>query len=122
MRAPREQDTVRACLQLLQLRGIFAWRNNSGAFVLGRARNRRFFRAGTPGGSDILGVLPGGRFLAVEVKRPRGMPTPRQQMFLAAVEAAGGVAVVIRDVGELAALLNGPGDFPKPRAPGGDTA
>ena len=37
MKAPREQDLVAACLQVLRLRGVFAWRNNSGAFVLGKA-------------------------------------------------------------------------------------
>jgi hypothetical protein len=107
MRAPREQDTVRACLQLLSLRGVFAWRNNSGAFVLGRGRGRRFFRAGLPGSSDVLGVLPGGKFLAVECKAGRNRETLEQAAFLEAVRAAGGVAVTVRDVGELAALLDG---------------
>jgi hypothetical protein len=120
MKKPRESDVLAACLQLLRLRGVFAWRNNSGAFVLGDGKGRRFFRAGLPGSADILGVLPGGRFLAVEVKRPGGKPTPPQRAFLAAVEAAGGVSTVIRDVAELVALLDGlqgvQGDAGGPRA------
>ena len=58
MKAPREQDLVAACLQLLRLRGVFAWRNNSGAFVLGEGKRRRFFRSidmpegPSPGASD----------------------------------------------------------------------
>jgi hypothetical protein len=108
VKKPREQDLVNACLQLLKLRGVFAWRNNSGAFVLGEGKGRRFFRAGLVGGSDILGVLhPTGQLLAVEVKRPGGKPTPQQQAFLDAVRAAGGVAAVVRDVAELVALLDG---------------
>jgi hypothetical protein len=107
VKAPREQDLVNACLRLLRLRGVYAWRNNSGAFVLGQGKGRRFFRAGLVGSSDILGVLPpSGRLLAVEVKRPGGRPTPHQQAFLDQVRAAGGVAAVVRDVADLGAMLD----------------
>jgi hypothetical protein len=70
VKAPRETELVRQCLALLGLRGVFAWRNNSGAFVRDQGEARRYFRAGAVGSPDILGVLPGGRFLGVECKRP----------------------------------------------------
>jgi hypothetical protein len=95
-------------LQLLKLRGVLAWRNNSGAFVLGKGKGRRFFRAGLVGSSDILGCLPaGGRLLAVECKLPGGKLTPHQQAFLEAVRACCGVAAVVCDMKELVALLDG---------------
>ncbi len=107
MRRPTETDLVRQCLDLLKLRGVYAWRNNSGAFVLGKGSGRRFFRAGAKGSADVIGVLPGsGRFLAVECKVGSNQPTADQVAFLDAVRAAGGVAVVIRDVAELVALLD----------------
>jgi hypothetical protein len=107
VKAPTEQALVRGCLQLLALRGVFAWRNNSGAFVLGQGKDRRFFRAGVKGGADILGILPGsGRVLALECKIGRNKPTPDQTAFLAAVEAAGGHAAVIYDVQQLLDLLD----------------
>jgi hypothetical protein len=90
-------------LQLLALRGVFAWRNNSGAFVIREAGRRRFVRAGLVGGSDILGVLPGGRFLAV----PGNRPTAAQRAFLDQVTAAGGLALVGYDVAELSRFLDG---------------
>jgi hypothetical protein len=60
---------------------------------------------GRKGVSDILGVLPGGRALAVEVKRPGGKPTPSQADFLREVSQAGGLALVITSVEEIRAAL-----------------
>src|SRR5262245_33120475 len=98
-----ETVLVQACLELLALRRIPAWRANTGA---ARMPSGRFVRFGTPGISDILGVLPpAGRLLAVECKRAGNKPTPEQQLFLDAVTAAGGLALVVRDVTELQAAL-----------------
>lgn len=99
MKAPTEQDLVRQCLRLLQLRGVFCWRNNTG--VLRDARNRPV-RFGAVGSADILGVLrPDGRLLALELKRPGRKPTPPQEAWLEAVRQAGGVALVVTDVADL---------------------
>lgn len=98
-----EAQVLRACLDLLRLRGVLAWRNNSGMLRDARGRPVRF---GLVGSSDILGVLPGGRLLAVEVKRPGGRPTEAQRGFLGAVIGAGGAALVIDDVAALAAVLD----------------
>lgn len=98
-----EAGVLKACLQLLDLRGIFAWRNNSGALPNAEGRPVRF---GKPGSSDIFGILPGGRFLAVECKRPGGKPTATQAVFLESIRVAGGVALVIDDPRELDAFLD----------------
>jgi hypothetical protein len=59
------------------------------------------------GRHGILGLLtPSGRLLAAECKRPGNRPTPDQRGFLDAVRAAGGLALVVRDVGELAVTLD----------------
>jgi hypothetical protein len=108
MKAPRETDLTKACLQLLALRGVLCWRQNSGAAVFGQGKARRFVQMtrGVKGISDILGILPpAGRFLAVECKRPGNKPTADQQGFLDAITAAGGAALVVHDVAELAAAL-----------------
>jgi hypothetical protein len=64
---------------------------------------RRVFRtnAGLRGVADVLGVLPGGRFLAIECKGPRGRLTAEQAAFLENVVKAGGVALVVKDAKEL---------------------
>ncbi len=110
MRAPRETDLVRACLQYLALLRIPAWRINSGAMrVRGASGRERFIRFnGAKGCADVLGLLPpSGRFLAIECKMPGRSTTADQAAFLDAVRTAGGLALVVHDVAELAAALAG---------------
>lgn len=105
MKAATESSILTACLQLLQLRGVMAWRSNQGTIPLADGRPRRF--RGLRGVADILGIAPdgSGRLLAIEVKRPGGRLSPDQRAFIDAVRRFGGVAAVITDVGELDELL-----------------
>jgi hypothetical protein len=108
VKAPTEATLVRACLELLALRRIFGWRNNSGGFVVGEGKDRRLVRAGLKGSPDIIAVLPPtGRFVGIECKVGRNRPTPEQAAFLETVRAAGGLALVVWDVRELAEALDG---------------
>lgn len=94
-----ESMIVSACLKLLELRRILAWRANQ-IPVKGRT-----FR-GLRGVSDIIGVLDDGRLLAVEVKTETGRIRPEQTAFLDAVRERGGVAMIVRSVAELNENLN----------------
>lgn len=94
------------CLRYLSKRGITAWNNPSGAVEVRRGRWLHF---GKKGSADILGCLPGGRFLAVEVKAPDGRLSGAQKKFLAEIGALGGLAVTVRDWRELDAALRGAG-------------
>lgn len=99
-----ESSLVRSCLDLLSLRGVFAFRvNTTGVYDPKRGVFRSFH--GLRGVSDILGVLPGGRFLAVECKVGRNKLSDEQQFFIDRILGMGGVAWVIRNVGELDANL-----------------
>ncbi len=92
-------------MEYLRARRIFHWRQNSGAFMAGSGRWVRC--CSIRGVSDILGVLPDGRFLAVECKRGRGgRVSPEQSEFLANVNANGGVGIVVQSVEELEARLD----------------
>ncbi|MDR2951863.1 MAG: VRR-NUC domain-containing protein [Treponema sp.] len=82
-----------ACLRYLERRGFFAWNNPSGAV---RVAPERWLHFGKKGSADILGCLPDGRFLAVEVKSQRGRLSPEQSAFLEKVRGLGGLAVVGR--------------------------
>ena len=100
---PTEQQIQRAILDWLAAVGIPAWRQNTGAFAAEHNGKRRFMRFGPKGQSDIVGILPGrgdGKFLAIEVKRPGGQPTPEQQAFLDRITEAGGIAFVARSVAD----------------------
>jgi hypothetical protein len=87
-----------ACLRYLEKRGILAWNNPSGCT---RIAPDRWLHFGKKGSADILGCLPDGRFLAVEVKAARGQLSPEQRQFLADIKALGGVAVMVRGWKEL---------------------
>ena len=83
------------------------FRVNSGAVVGEYKGKRRFMRFnGAPGCSDILGILPGGAcghgvFLAVEVKRPGGKATAKQQSFIDEVRRRGGVGLIVSSAEQL---------------------
>jgi hypothetical protein len=95
---------VKACLDLLALRGVFAWRSNNAGIWDAKKKAYRFH--GTRGVPDILGCLPGGRLLAVEAKEGRGRLTEEQHCYLAHVNALGGLGLVVRSVGELIGALD----------------
>jgi hypothetical protein len=113
-----ETDIVRGCLDLLALRGILAWRNNTtGVYDPRRGVFRRF--SGRKGVSDILAVLPGGKFLAIECKMPGKKPSPEQREFFDEVTAQGGVGIWVTSLDELqhdldCILHNDPSANPSP--------
>jgi hypothetical protein len=77
-------------LKYLKLRRIKAWSNLSGAV---RIRPGKFMSFGLKGSSDILGLLPGGRFLVIECKAKGGQLSPEQREFLSDIKVLGGMAV-----------------------------
>lgn len=93
-----ETDLVRACLSYLNAVGIPSWRMNTGATKIGD----RFIRFGSKGLPDIIGILPGGRFLAIECKVKKRKPTVEQEAFIGLVNESGGLAIVARSVDDVA--------------------
>ena len=89
-----ERQIQRRILLALSGRGLFVWRNETGA-----ARSmdgKRVIRFGLQGSPDILGLAPGGRALGVEVKTDDGHQSQQQKAFQAAFEAAGGLYILAR--------------------------
>jgi ABC-type phosphonate transport system ATPase subunit len=72
-------------------------RINTGMFQV----EGRFIKAGFRGCSDILGMLKGGRLLAVECKSGKGKETTDQAAFGARVAADGGLYIVARSVDDV---------------------
>jgi hypothetical protein len=58
-------------------------------------------RFGFKGSSDIIGVLPGGRALFIEVKQKAGRLTEPQKEFLARAHMSGALAFEARSVEEV---------------------
>ena len=101
-----ERDVQRAVLALLHIhpKVSFAFRQNSGQMQRGDRKVRFAFK----GCSDVLGMLTDGRFLAVEIKRPGGKPTPAQQAFIDNVNRHGGLGLVVSSVQEIDEALKKP--------------
>ena len=95
----KEVEITRAILKDLKAMNVFAWKHWSGAF------SKR-------GISDILGVLPDGRALAIEVKAENGKLTDSQRQFLEAVSGNGGIAFIARSPDEVKAQLSAIGIKP----------
>lgn len=97
-----ENEVVKASLEYLRARNILAIRMNVGAVRFADKNGRRnFVRFGTPGMSDILGILPDGRALAVECKTINGKLSDFQSEFLDAIRRNNGIAIVARSVDDV---------------------
>lgn len=110
LRAPKPlesalQAQIMDYLAMEQARGRVAWfcRVNGGLARYGQwtVKNYTLHLPGSSGMgkgyADLHGMLAGGKYFALEVKRPGESPTPEQRQFLQAVTDAGGIAAVVHD-------------------------
>lgn len=111
-----ETRIQRRIMLALSEAGCIIWRNEtSGAWVgkqIHRAgdqvtlTNARMIRFGLAvGSSDLIGIAPDGRFLAVEVKTKTGRASKEQLKFIDAVNNAGGIAGIARSPEEALQLI-----------------
>lgn len=91
----KEQILVKQIVDYLNFRGFFVQRINSGAvrFRDGAGRNN-FIRLAHAGTSDITGIAPDGRFVAIEAKIKPNKPTALQEAYLEEIRKRGGIARV----------------------------
>lgn len=99
----KESDIQRLIMLALSEAGCVVWRNNTG--VLKNAAGIPIKFGLCVGSSDLIGIAPGGRFLAVEIKTQKGKATPEQIRFIDAVRARGGIAGIARSPEDALALL-----------------
>ena|SRR5260221_9857440 len=95
-----ERDIQKSILEWLNLTGFFVWRMNVGAATYTDKHGKSHqFRFGFPGISDIIGLCPNGRFIAVEVKKPKGKgPTIDQLTYIDIINKHGGIGMVARSL------------------------
>ena len=85
-------DEVKA---IIKATGIKLQRINTGCFVIGTGRNRRFIKTADAGTCDFEGYDNKGRFVAIECKRPSGgRLSPAQKARIDDINRKGGVAFV----------------------------
>jgi hypothetical protein len=86
-----EKDIQKSILEWLQLKKYFCWRNNTGGFKNSKGH---FYRFGSVGSGDILGLTRSGQFFSIEVKAPGKKPTDQQAQFIEEVKRNGGISFV----------------------------
>lgn len=90
----KESDIVRAILKYLKtMPGCFAWKEHGGMY-------------GTAGIPDVICCYRGS-FYGFEVKTKDGEPTKLQEATIRKIQKAGGIALVVRSVDEVRAVIDG---------------
>lgn len=84
--------------------GCTVWRNNTGRFLNPNGQLVKFGLC--VGSSDLIGITPDGRFLAIEVKGNRGKVSEHQKNFINHVISKGGIAGVARSAEDAIRLLD----------------
>ena len=101
----KENEIQNLILQYLQFQRGFFWRNNSTGIYDPTIKGfRKLPKYAIRGVSDILGIIPSdddncfGRFVAIEVKGPKGKVTKEQKDFLDIINVNGGLGFVARSI------------------------
>lgn len=95
----RESEVLTSVLRYLgRYPGVKVWRNNTGRIA---DRTGRVVSFGLVGSADVIGIGPGGRFLAVECKSDTGRQSEAQRNFQQMVESMGGLYILARRVEDL---------------------
>lgn len=98
-----EKEIEAEILDYLEAEGLYCWKNATVGYF---DPKRKVFRKPSSrhqikGTADILGILPNGRFLAIEVKSKRGIVRPEQRKFLESIANHGGLALIARSLQEV---------------------
>ena len=96
MPTARERDLINAILLAVTKRWprVRLFRNSVGMVRYWKGDKHRVVRYGLGVGSaDLVGIGPGGVFLAIEVKTPGTKPTRQQKKWMAMVRDLGGIAI-----------------------------
>lgn len=97
-----ESAVVDEVKKVIKETGLKVQRINTGCFVIGTGRNRRYIKTADAGTCDFEGYDMHGRFLAIECKRPvGGKLSPAQAERIEDINKKGGVAFVVHSGAEV---------------------
>ena len=101
-----EKAVIKQIKEIIDITGIKLQRINTGCFVVGEGRNRRYIKTAEAGTCDFEGYDKHGRFVAIECKRPiGGKLSSAQKKRIDDINKKGGVAFVAHSGNEALALL-----------------
>ena len=104
-----EKDVEREIFTYLRSKNVICFKSVQVGFFdpvrkVFRKQSSPYFRKGV---SDCIGLLPDGRFLAIEIKSSVGIVSDEQQSFIDDVNKSGGLAFVARSAKEVELRLCG---------------
>ena len=91
------QNLLKKVLVHLSSVGIFCYANNTGS-IKGANRYQQY---GFPGSPDILGILPNGQYLGIEIKTGNAVQNKNQKKFKRKIDENHGMFVIIHSMEEL---------------------
>lgn len=99
-RTPTEHEIQKQILDWLKIKGIFHWRNNTGAMASTYKGKTRFMRFGAVGSPDIFAVHRG-KIYGIEVKGLKGEMSAAQDEFMRRIVIAGGFYIEARSLDDV---------------------
>ena len=104
---PTEQQIQKTILDYLKINPLVAWvkRNNAGKVVIGEGNKKRYMNVGKQGEADVIGMLKGGRFFAIEIKRSGKYAKPSQEEWLNNIRKYGGIGIVANSLENVEQML-----------------
>lgn len=90
-----ENGLTKSILAYLAYNGVFAWRQNNGG-VYDPMRKQYRANSSMAGVPDIIGIMPDGRFIGIEVKSPKGKQSEYQKAFEAKCKDKQGIYIVAK--------------------------
>jgi hypothetical protein len=102
---PRTERDIKWAIRYVggRMEDVALWDNDVG---LAEKQGRPIHFGLCVGSSDLIGIFkPTGRFLAFEVKGPKGRATVEQQNFIQLIRSYGGIAEIVRSVHDFLAVI-----------------
>lgn len=96
----READVIRAVSAYVKRCRLCLWRQNTGSMSREYNGKTSYVKFGLKGAADFTGILPDGRRIEVECKRPGGRQSPDQRAFQLMIERNGGVYLLVESLDE----------------------
>lgn len=93
----KESDLLSYALTLLRRLDVLAWRVPNGPVLHSINGGQRVFKKSPiKGFPDIAGVMPTGKFFAIELKTDKGRLSPEQLEWITKLNMTGAMAIVLR--------------------------
>lgn len=105
MRDASEQQIQKAIIDYLKLKKFIVFKHRNVGIYKKATDSYIPLSAGEKGISDVIACSNKGTFVAIEVKKPGGKPSPDQLEFLERVKAYGGIGILAYSLDDVMAVI-----------------